>query len=99
MDHRSFNVEIYGREFSWLYYNPVDEGFKCKICKLFPAIGCSHTKHKFGQVASKSLGDHPKHHALPFEVCDHMHTPRHTPKWKKACSRLHTSYDSVFNKN
>ena len=53
-------MEIYCREFSWSYYSPVDEGFKCKICELFPAIWCSHAKHKFGQVALKLLGDHPR---------------------------------------
>ena len=43
-----------------IYCSPVDESFKCKICELFPAIGHSHGKHKFGQVALKALGYHPR---------------------------------------
>ena len=53
-------MEIYCREFSWLYYSPVDEGFKCKICELSPATGRSHAKHKSGQVTLQSLGDDPR---------------------------------------
>ena len=53
-------MEMYCREFSWLYYNDADKGFKCKVCELFPAVGPSHAKVKFGQVALESLGDHPR---------------------------------------
>ena len=44
-----------------IFLESVDEVFKCKICELYPAIGCSHAKHMFGQVPLKSLGDHPRH--------------------------------------
>ena len=54
-------MEIYCRDFSWLYYSPVDKRFKCKICELSRATGRSHAKHKFGQVALQSLGDDPRH--------------------------------------
>ena len=53
-------MEIYCRDFSWLYYSPVDKRFKCKICELSRATGRSHAKHKFGQVALQSLGDDPR---------------------------------------
>ena len=50
---------MYVREYPWLYYNPVEKGYKCKYCELFPAAGSGNSKHKFGKETVKSLTDHP----------------------------------------
>ena len=60
IDCRSFKLEVYCREFSWLYYDPVEQGFKCKMCELFATTGHSQAKFKFGHKALKSLGVHPR---------------------------------------
>ena len=59
IDYRNFRMEQYVEEFPWLYYNPVEKGFKCKYCELFPAAGKGNYFHKLGKEAAKSLGDHP----------------------------------------
>ena len=59
IDYRSPRIEQYVKEFKWLYFNHLDQGFKCKICELFPHSGVGQSKTKFHQEALKSLGDHP----------------------------------------
>ena len=59
IDYWSFKLEMYSKEFPWLYYNAVEKGFKCKYCELFPAVGIGNYIHKLGKEAAKSLGDHP----------------------------------------
>ena len=51
------------RHYSWLYFDAVNDGYKCKVCELFPeGITGSRgkNKHKFSDVAVKTLTDHPK---------------------------------------
>ena len=60
IDYRSSRVEQHVKEFNWLYFNHLDQGFKCKICELFPHSGFGHSKTKFSQEALKSLGGHPR---------------------------------------
>ena len=60
IDYRWFNTEKYAHEFTWLYYNYAEQGFKCKICELFPWTGQGFAQAKFSQMASKTLGDHPR---------------------------------------
>ena len=60
IDYRSSRVEQYVKELNWLYFNHLDQGFKCKICELFPHSGVGHSKKKFSHEALKSLGDHPR---------------------------------------
>ena len=44
-----------------LYYHSVEKGYKCKTCELLPSVGSGgQSEHKFGNVAVKSLTDHPK---------------------------------------
>ena len=59
IDYQSSRVEQYLKEFNWLYFNHLDQGFTCKICELFPHSGVGHLKTKFSQEALKSLGNHP----------------------------------------
>ena len=60
IDYRSSRVEQYVKELNWLYFNHLDQGFKCKIYELFPHSGVGHSKKKFSHEALKSLGDHPR---------------------------------------
>ena len=51
------------RHRSWLYYDAIDEGYKCKICELFPeGVVGSRGKNmkKFSDEVVKDLTDHPK---------------------------------------
>ena len=72
INYRNFKFEMYVREYPWLYYNPVEKGYKCKYCELFPAVGSSNLKHKFGKEAVKSLTDH-LHHFLESHKCSSKH--------------------------
>ena len=63
---------MYVREYPWLYYNPVEKGYKCKYCELFLAVGSGNSKHKFGKKAVKSLTDHP-HRFLESRKCSSKH--------------------------
>ena len=52
---------MYVKIFPWLYYHSVEKGYKCKTCELLPSVGSGgQSEHKFGNVAVKSLTDHPK---------------------------------------
>ena len=35
IDYRNFKFEMYVRKYPWLYYNPVEKGYKCIYCELF----------------------------------------------------------------
>ena len=58
IDYQSFKVEQYIKEFNWLCFNHLDQGFKCKICEFFPHSGVGHLKTKFSQEVLKSSGHH-----------------------------------------
>ena len=60
IDYRNFRLEPYVEEFPWIYYNVLEKGYKCKNCKLFPAIGSGNATHKFGNDVVKSLTNHPR---------------------------------------
>jgi hypothetical protein len=50
-------------DFSWLYYDAVNSGYKCKLCELFPegvTFSNGKNKFKFSHEAVKDLSDHPK---------------------------------------
>ena len=58
------------RHHSWLYYDAVHEGYKCKVCELFPeSISGSRgrNKGKFSVEVVKDLSDHPKRYLLKHE--------------------------------
>ena len=38
LDYRMFKLEKYIRDYPWLYFNVIDVGYKCKICKMFPPL-------------------------------------------------------------
>lgn len=84
IDCRSFKLEVYCREFSWLYYHPVEQGFKCKMCELFPTTGRSQAKFKFGHKALKSLGAHPRR---TLKV--HAESQKHTKAVKDYEGNIH----------
>ena len=51
------------RDHNWLYYDAINEGYKCKICELFPqgVVGSQgKNRKKFSEEAVKDLTDHPK---------------------------------------
>ena len=51
------------RHHDWLYYDAINEGYKCKICELFPkgVVGSrGKNRKKFSDEAVKDLTDHPK---------------------------------------
>ena len=51
------------RHHCWLYYDAINEGYKCKICELFPegVVGSrGRNKKKFSEEVVKDLTDHPK---------------------------------------
>ena len=54
LDYWIFKLEKYVRDYPWLYFNVIDAGYKCKICKMYPPLWSS------GE-AKKSLTDHPRH--------------------------------------
>ena len=35
IDYQNFKFEMDVREYPWLYYNPVEKGYKRKYCELF----------------------------------------------------------------
>ena len=72
VDYRNFKFQMYVREYPWLYYNPVERGYKCKYCELFPAMRSGNKKHKFGKEAVKSLTDYP-HHISETHKCLSKH--------------------------
>ena len=50
------------QDFSWLYYDGVNNGYKCKMCELFPegvAFSNGKNKFKFSHEAVKDLSGHP----------------------------------------
>ena len=61
-DYRTFKIEKYVRDFPWLYYNVIENGYKCKTCEMFPALSSTGgvSKHKFISIAVKGLTDHPR---------------------------------------
>ena len=44
-----FNFEKYARDCPWLYFNVIDAGYKCTICKMFPSLSSTggNAKLKF----------------------------------------------------
>ena len=65
-DCRIFSLDSYlkkyVRDFLWLYCNAEDEGYKCRICGMFPPQSTAedHPRAKFASEAVRSLTDHPK---------------------------------------
>ena len=62
LDYRVFKLEKYVSD-TWLYFNVIDAGYKCKICQMFPPLSSTGGKArlKFASEAVKSLTDHPQH--------------------------------------
>ena len=62
LDYRMFKLEKYVRDYPWLYFNVIDAGYKCKICKMFPPLSStgSNARLKFVSEAAKSLKNHPR---------------------------------------
>jgi hypothetical protein len=61
-DYRTAPLMQLQREFPWLYYNALEEGYKCKMCQLFPESSVGprgKNKFKFGHKAVKSLSNYP----------------------------------------
>ena len=67
-DYKRFNpdtnLKMYVEDFPGLYYNAADEGYKCRICEIFPPLSTTggHSRGKFASEAVKSLTDHPKYY-------------------------------------
>ena len=53
---------MYVEDFPGLYYNAADEGYKCRICEMFPPLSTTGglSRGKFASEAIKSLTDNPK---------------------------------------
>ena len=62
LDYRMFKLEKYVRDYPWLYFNVIDAGYKCKICKMFPPLSSTggNARLKFVSEAAKSLKNHPR---------------------------------------
>ena len=62
LDYRMFKLEKYVRDYPWLYFNVIDAGYKCKICKMFPPLSSTggNARSKFVSEAAKSLKNHPR---------------------------------------
>ena len=58
--YQSSRVELYVKEFNWLYFNHLGWGFKCKIGEFFPHSGVGHSETKFSEEALKPMEDHPR---------------------------------------
>ena len=56
------NLKMYVEDFLGLYYNAADEGYKCRICDMFPSLSTTggHSRHRFASEVVKKLTDHPK---------------------------------------
>ena len=57
-----FQLQKYVRDYPWLYFNVIDAGYKCKICKMFPPLSSTggNARLKFVSEAAKSLKNHPR---------------------------------------
>ena len=62
LDYRMLKLEKYVRDYPWLYFNVIDAGYKCKICKMFPPLSSTggNARLKFVSEAAKSLKNHPR---------------------------------------
>ena len=62
LDYRMFKLEKYVRDYPWLYFNVIDAGYKCKICKMSPPLSSTggNARLKFVSEAAKSLKNHPR---------------------------------------
>ena len=47
IDYRCTGIDKFVREFPWVYYQPVERGFKCKVCQIFPALSSGKGKNLF----------------------------------------------------
>ena len=56
------NLKMYVEGFPGPYYNAADEGYRCRICVMFPPLSTTggHSRGKFASETVKSLTDHPK---------------------------------------
>ena len=59
-NYRMFKLEKYVRDYTWLYFNAIDAGYKRKICEMLPPLSSTGGKArlKFANEAVKSLTDH-----------------------------------------
>lgn len=76
IDNRSLKIEATYLGFSWLYYSPVEQNFKCKMKKLLQTIGLSQAKFKFGQIALKDL--------VPLVDVHFKYMLNHKNSWKQS---------------
>ena len=63
LDYWMFRLEKHLRDYPWLYFNVIDAGYKCKLCKIFPPLSSTggNARLRFVSEAVKSLIDHPRH--------------------------------------
>ena len=56
------DLKMYVEDFPGLYHIAAGEGYKCRICEMFPTLSTTggHSRGKFASKAVKSLTDHPK---------------------------------------
>ena len=68
LNYRMFKLEKYVRDYPWLYFNVIDAGYKCKICKMFPSLSSTggNARLKFDNAAVKGLTDHPRRWSSKF---------------------------------
>ena len=57
LDYRMFKLEKYIRDYPWLYFNVIDVGYKCKICKMFPPLSSTGGN---ARCCKKSVMNHPQ---------------------------------------
>jgi hypothetical protein len=88
LDFREFKLEKCVKAFPWLYHHPVEKGYKCKTCELFPPLGTTsgQSRLKFGQEAVKNLTGHPTRYLRGHEK-SHKH------------QNAITQYEGISNNN
>ena len=62
LDYQMFRLDQHVHDYPWLYFNVIDAGYKCKLCKMFPPISSAggNARLRFVSEAVKSLTDHPQ---------------------------------------
>ena len=92
------------RHHDWLYYDAINEGYKCKIRELFPegVVGSrGKNRKKFSDEAVKDLTDHPKRtptrhehskkHEYAVKEYEGFKSKRHESKNMRGSSRRNMS--------
>ena len=82
LDYWMFKLKKYVREYPSLYFNLIDAGYKCKICKMFPPLSSTgdNARLKFANKAVKSLTDHPRRFLDGHQIHLSTLTPQNNAK-------------------